>query len=168
MSYIVDIQTRESFLDGLTEKERSKYDTVLNQFNYFTTDVYQKKGDTVLTDLMQFVKQEKSNDRIYALLNQFTQWLLVDHPEIEYFLGKNKTQSRTIKTRHPNTVRLYLIKIRSIFEEIGNIEINSRSFNKRIKILRPGEKDLDSLMEIEKRLGWRINFTILNWIMQTF
>jgi len=65
MSYIVDAQTRESFLDRLSEKERSKYTTTLNQFNYFTTNIYQKKGDTVLTDLMKFAKQEGSNDRIY-------------------------------------------------------------------------------------------------------
>lgn len=65
MSYIVDVQTRESFLDRLSEKERSKYTTTLNQFNYFTTNIYQKKGDTVLTDLMKFAKQEGSNDRIY-------------------------------------------------------------------------------------------------------
>ena len=65
MSYIVDAQTRESFLDRLSEKERSKYTTTLNQFNYFTTNIYQKKGDTVLTDLMKFAKQEESNDRIY-------------------------------------------------------------------------------------------------------
>ena len=65
MSNIVDAQTRESFLDRLSEKERSKYTTTLNQFNYFTTNIYQKKGDTVLTDLMKFAKQEGSNDRIY-------------------------------------------------------------------------------------------------------
>lgn len=65
MSNIVDAQTRESFLDRLSEKERSKYTTTLNQFNYFTTNIYQKKGDTVLTDLMKFAKQERSNDRIY-------------------------------------------------------------------------------------------------------
>ena len=65
MSYIVDAQTRESFLDRLSEKERSKYTTTLNQFDYFTTNIYQKKGDTVLTDLMKFAKQEGSNDRIY-------------------------------------------------------------------------------------------------------
>jgi len=68
-----------------------------------------------------------------VLFKHFKEWLLVNHPEIEYFFGTNITQRKTIQARHPNTVKLYLTKIRSVFEEIGNIEINSRLFNKRIK-----------------------------------
>ena len=63
MSYIVDHNTSENFFDRLPEKERSKYDTVLSQFNYFTTDVYQKRGDSLLADLKETVRIEGSNDK---------------------------------------------------------------------------------------------------------
>src|SRR3989338_1184693 len=104
MSYIVEENTKESFLDNLPIKKRSIYDTALNQFNFFTTDVYQKKGETVLTDLMEYVKKENNNERIYTLLNQFTQWLLIDHLDLQIIAGNVKTQySRPMKARHPQT-----------------------------------------------------------------
>jgi len=77
---------------------------------------------------------------------------LIDHPEIVYSFGKNQSLKKSIKARHPNTVHLYLIKIRSIFEEIGNIEINSRLFNKRVKVQKAEEEDPEPFTKEQMRL----------------
>ena len=37
--------------------------------------------------------------------------MLIDHPEIVYFMGKKKNQRRTIKKRHANTIVTYLTEI---------------------------------------------------------
>ena len=53
MSYIVEENTKEKFLENLSSTKRSVTDTALNQFNFFTTDAYQKKSETVLSDLKE-------------------------------------------------------------------------------------------------------------------
>lgn len=74
MSYI--FEESNNFLESLPTRMREEYDTVLSQFNYFTTDVYQKKGETLLAELKEQVKQDGNNERIYILLHKFAQWLL--------------------------------------------------------------------------------------------
>ena len=133
MSYIENKITMEEYLKNISNRSKKYHiGSILKTFNHFCNQRYDKSSQQVLDDLFNEIGKTHSNDKVYVLFNHFKDWLLIDHPEIEYFLGKNKSQKRTIKARHPNTVRLYLIKIRSIFEEIGNIEINSRLFNKRI------------------------------------
>ncbi len=102
---------------------------------------YGKTNQQILDDIYDEVKKSHSNDKIYVFFNYFKDWLLVDHPDIVWFCGKNKCQKRAIKARHPHTVHTYMIIIRSIFEEIGNIEINSRLFNKRVKIPKAEEEN---------------------------
>ncbi|MGI0055941.1 MAG: hypothetical protein ACREAK_01050 [Nitrosarchaeum sp.] len=41
MSYILD-DAKEGFLEGLSSDKREKY-AALNQFNYFTTHIYQRE-----------------------------------------------------------------------------------------------------------------------------
>ena len=113
---------------------------------------YGKTNQQILDDIYDEVKKSHSNDKIYVFFNHFKDWLLVDHPDIVWFCGKNKHQKRSIKARHPHTVQLYLIKIRSIFEEIGNMEINSRLFNKRVKIPKAEEENPEPFTKDQMRL----------------
>ena len=135
MSYIVDHNTSENFFDRLPEKERSKYDTVLSQFNYFTTDVYQKKGDSLLADLKETVKIEGSNERIYILLKQFADWLLIDHLDLQIVGGNEKTRyTRPMKKRYPTTVRVYTQNLVMYIEDSFKVELSRNILKKRMKI----------------------------------
>ena len=80
MSYIVETTTKESFLENLPKSQKSLVTTALNQFGVFTTDVYQKKSETVLTDVVKISKEDHNNEKIHTLLNQYVQWLMVAHP----------------------------------------------------------------------------------------
>ena len=153
MSYLRSRITIEEYLNSITNRAKKNHvGSVLNTFNIFCNQKYNKSSQQILDDLSVEVKRTQSNDKVYVLFNQFKDWLLVDHPEIEYSFGKNQSLKRTIKARHPNTVQLYLIKIRSIFEEIGNIEINSRLFNKRVKVPKAEEEDPEPFTKEQMRL----------------
>ncbi len=142
MSYLQSKITIEEFLNNITvNSKREHFKTILNAFNIFCNQKFNRTNQQVLDDLFDEINRTHSSEKVYVLFNHFKEWLLVDHPEIEYFLGRGKNQRRTIKARHPNSVRLYLIIIRTIFEEIGNIEINSRLFNKRVKIPKAEEEE---------------------------
>ena len=153
MSYLQNRITIQQYLESITNRsKKSHVESVLNQFDIFCNQKYSKSSQHVLDDIHDEISKTHSNDKIYVMFNHFKEWLLVDHPEIEYFLGKDLTQKRTIKSRHPNTVKLYLTKIRSIFEEIGNIEINSRLFNKRVKTPMAEEEDPEPFTKEQMRL----------------
>jgi len=153
MSYLESKITIEEFLNNITKKsKKDHFKTILNTFNIFCNQKYQKSSQEVLDDLFEDISKLHSNDKIYVLFSHFKEWLLVDHPEIVYYLGRGKNQRRTIKARHSNTVRLYLITIRSIFEEIGNLEINSRLFNKRVKVPKAEEEDPEPFTPEQMRL----------------
>jgi len=153
MSYLQSKITIKEFLNNITKKSKQKHlKTILNTFDIFCNQKYDKSSQQVLDDLFEEISKSHSNDKIYVLFSHFKEWLLVDHPEIVYYLGRDKKQRRTIKARHANTVRLYLITIRSIFEEIGNLEINSRLFNKRVKIPKAEEEDPEPFTSEQMRL----------------
>ena len=153
MSYIEDKITIQEYLNNIQNRgKKSHTDSILNQFNVFCKQKYDKSSQQIMDDLFEEIKKVQSNDKVYALFNQFKDWLLVDHPELEYGVGRNNTIKKTIKKRHPNTVHLYLIKIRSIFEEIGHIEINSRLFNKSVKVPKAQEEDPEPFTKEQMRL----------------
>lgn len=153
MSYLQSRITIEQYLNSITNRSKKNHvGSILNTFNIFCNQKYNKSSQQILDDLSDEIRKTYSNDKVYVLFNQFKDWLLLDHPEIEYSFGKNQSLTKTIKARHPNTVRLYLIKIRSIFEEIGNIEINSRLFNKRVKVPKAEEEDPEPFTKEQMRL----------------
>ena len=76
MSYIVEIATKESFLENNTKSKRNIFSVTLNQFAVFTTDIYSKKSETVLKDVIEITKKEDNHDEIYTILNQYVQWLV--------------------------------------------------------------------------------------------
>ena len=153
MSYIVEENTKEKFLENLSSTKRSVTDTALNQFNFFTTDAYQKKSETVLSDLMEIAKKDGNNERIYTLLNQYVQWLLADHLELEIVAGNAKTRySRPMRARHPETARLYAQSITSYIEHKFKIELSRNIWKKRIIIPKVEEEDPEPFTQEDVRL----------------
>jgi len=119
MSYIVESASKEDYLENLPHSKQNIVKTALNQFAVFTTDVYAKKGKTVLSDVVEISKKERNNEKIYTVLNQYVQWLLVDHLDLKITQGNSKKQySRPMRARHPETARLYAQSITSYIEEV--------------------------------------------------
>ena len=153
MSYIENRITINQYIESITNSSKKNHiGSILNIFNTFCMEKYGKTNQQILDDIYDEVKKSHSNDKIYVFFNYFKDWLLVDHPDIVWFCGKNKCQKRAIKARHPHTVHTYMIIIRSIFEEIGNIEINSRLFNKRVKIPKAEEENPEQFTKNQMRL----------------
>jgi hypothetical protein len=106
----------------------------------------------VIDDIKEEVTRTNSNDKIYVLFNKYKDWMGIDHPEITFYVGRNTKSMSTIKKRHPNSIRQYISKMRNIFEEIGNIEINNRVFNKRVKVVKAEEDDLEPFTKEQMRI----------------
>ncbi|MCI4432140.1 MAG: hypothetical protein JHC41_00830, partial [Nitrosopumilus sp.] len=123
MSYIVE--ESNNFLSSLPTRMREEYDTVLSQFNYFTTDVYQKKGETLFAELKEQVKQDGNNERIYIILHKFAQWLLVDHLDLSIVAGNDKCRNtRPMRKRMPITARMYAMKLVLYIEDAFRLELS--------------------------------------------
>ena len=105
-----------------------------------------------MNDLKEETKKDNSNDKFYVLFNNYKNWLSEDHPEIKYRTGKFSKIEKTIKKRHPNSIKLYISMMRCIIEEISNIEINSRIFNKRVKIEKSEEEDPELFTKKQMKL----------------
>jgi hypothetical protein len=55
MSYIVETNTKDDFLENLTATKKNMFSVTLNQFAIFTTDAYGKKSETVLKDVIKII-----------------------------------------------------------------------------------------------------------------
>ena len=153
MSYIEDKITIKEYLDNIQDKGKKNHiKAILNQFDIFCKQKYNKSNQQIMDDLFEEIQKTQRKNIVYMIFNQFKDWMLVDHPEVEYFLGRNKNQKRTIKKRHPNTIKTYIKTIRAIFEEIGNIEINSRILAKRVKIPKAEEEEPEPFTKEQMRI----------------
>jgi integrase len=153
MSYLESQISIEQYLDSISDRAKKNYvGSILNQFNIFCNQNYNKTHQQVFNDLKEEIKKTQSNDKLYVLFNNYRNWLSEDHPEITYFTGRYSKYEKSIKKRHPNTIKQYLAKMRNIIEEICNIEINSRVFNKRVKVERAEEEDPEPFTKEQMRL----------------
>lgn len=153
MSYINNKITIKAYVNSINDKgKKCHIGSILNQFDKFCLQNFKKTNQQVMDDLYEMQKNEDSKNKVYTVLNDFKNWLLIDHPEIVYFMGKNKNQRRTIKARHANTVSTYLKTIRAIFEEIGDIELSSRKFCSKIKVPTPEEDEPEPFTKNQMRL----------------
>jgi hypothetical protein len=167
MSYIVEENTKESFFGNMTPKKREIYNASLNQFNFFTTDVYQKKGETVLIDLIEYVKKEESNEKIYTILNQFTRWLLIDHPNLQITAGNEKSRyARPMKAGHPQTARVHTQSLTTYIEDRFKIEISRNIWKKRIKIPKVDEIDPEPFTKEDVRSSHYLEYVATEFHIQ--
>ncbi|MDA1346213.1 MAG: site-specific integrase [Crenarchaeota archaeon] len=153
MSYIENRRSIEDYLNSIKEKsKRNHIGSILNQFDIFCKQSFNKTHQQVIDDIKVEITKTNSNDKIYVIFNKYKDWLSEDHPEITYFTGKYSKHKNTIKKRHPNSIKQYISKMRNIFEEVGNIEINNRIFNKRVRIVKAEEEDPEPFTKEQMRI----------------
>jgi hypothetical protein len=98
MSYIEDKITIKEYLDSIQDKGKKNHiKSILNQFGIFCKQKYGKSNQQIMDDLFEEVQKTQTKDKIYSVFNHFKDWMLVDHPEVVYFMGKERNQRRTIK-----------------------------------------------------------------------
>jgi len=153
VSYLESQISIEQYLGSIQDREKRNFvGSILNQFDIFCKQNYNKTHQQVFNDLKEEIGKTQSNDKLYVLFNNYRNWLSEDHPEITYLTGRYSKHEKSIKKRHPNTIKQYLGKMRNIIEEICNIEINSRVFNKRVKVPRAEEEDPEPFTKQQMRL----------------
>jgi integrase len=153
MSYIENRRSIEDYLNNIKDKgKRNHIGSILHQFDIFCKQSFNKTHQQIIDDVKEEVTKTNSNDKIYVLFNKYKDWLSLDHPEITYYVGRNTKCMSTIKKRHPNSIRQYISKMRNIFEEIGNIEINNRVFNKRVRVVKAEEEDPEPFTKEQMRI----------------
>ncbi len=152
MSYIENRRSIKDYLDSIKERGKKNHIcSILNQFDMFCKQSFNKTHQQVIDDIKEEITKTNSNDKVYVLFNKYKDWLSQDHPEIKYYTGKYSKHKNTIKKRHPNSIKQYIAKMRNIFEEVGNIEINSRVFNKRVKVVKAEEEDPEPFTKEQMR-----------------
>jgi len=79
MSYLQNQITIEQYIDSITNRSKKNHvGSILNIFNSFCNQKYNKSNQNVLDDLIDEIKKTHSNDKVYVLFNHFKEWLLVD------------------------------------------------------------------------------------------
>ena len=111
MSYLESQISIEQYLNGITDRSKKNHvGSILNQFNLFCQQSYNKTHQQVMNDLKEETRKDNSNDKIYVLFNNYKNWLSVDHPGIKYRTGKFSKIEKTIKkktSKFDQTLYLY-------------------------------------------------------------
>ena len=72
MSYLESKITIKQYLDSITNRsKKSHVQSVLNQFDIFCNQKYNKSSQQVLYDIHDEVNKTRSNDKVYVLFNHF-------------------------------------------------------------------------------------------------
>ena len=148
MSYLEEL-TRDQFLSSIAnQRTRESYETALNQFDEFCKNSFEKKGDVVIIDLRNHIRESQDGSGVYRLLQSFVNWLNEDHPELSI---KSRNHSRPMTKRHPSTIKHYVSCIKQYVEEFGNIDIIDRKYQKRVKIPKKPKEELEPFTRNEIR-----------------
>jgi len=153
MTYIDDKRTIDEFLNNCQSKStRSTYEMALKQFDHFCNDKYETTGKTILNELSTPDENGKTDTKIIIAFNAFVQWCLVDHPEITYYRGKNNCIKDTIRTKHSNTIKLYVSSLRVILDDVYETTITSSKIRRNVKIPKAGRDKPVAFTPKEMRL----------------
>jgi len=153
MTYIDDKRTIDEFLNNCQSKStRSTYEMALKQFDHFCNQKYGTTSKTILNELSTPDENGKTDTKIIVAFNAFVQWCLVDHPEITYYRGKNNCIKDTIRTKHSNTIKLYVSSLRVILDDVYETTITSSKIRRNVKIPKAGRDKPVAFTPKEMRL----------------
>ena len=153
MSYIEDNRNIDSFIENLSKSRRNTFNIAYKQFGLFTNESWNKDSETVFSDVAKYCKNERNNDKFYVLLNQFAQWLLVDHPDILITMGNKQSKyQKPLKAKHPESVRHYIGVLVQFFEDQYKIETSRSILKKRITLPTVEEEDPEPFTKDEVKM----------------
>jgi hypothetical protein len=76
MSYLESRITVEQYLNNIQDRAKKNHiGSILNQFNLFCKQNYNKTHQEIMDDLKEEIDRTKSNDKLYVLFNNYKNWL---------------------------------------------------------------------------------------------
>ncbi len=134
INYINKLLTREEFFEKSYKKGKSKaYEkltrSVLSNLDRFCGDKYNKKTDDVIQDIKNEI--ENTNDSTIALkfLQDFIDWLEVDHPNILYKTNLFQKKGMPIRAKTTNAIRNYTSRARKYMKMCGGVKIDDEDYS---------------------------------------
>lgn len=127
ISYISELLTREEFFDKAFQKGKSKaYErltkTALNNFDTFCQDKYGIQTDQIMKDLREEIKETQDVTKALKLLQDFVDWLAVDHPDLR------TKGNQPIESKVPQAIRNYVSRARKFMKLCGGIKIDVEDY----------------------------------------
>lgn len=133
ISYINKLLTREEFISKAFKKGKSKgfenlTKSVLNDLDRFCEHTYKKQTEQILKDLKKDI--DKTNDPGTSLkfLQDYIDWLEVDHPEILISWNEHQKKGKPIKKKTPLAIRNYVSRARRYLKMCGGIRIDDSDY----------------------------------------
>jgi integrase len=153
MSYIDDEKTLDEFLKNIRSKNmREQYTSIVNQFDLFCKSKYNESAEQVLKNLSNDWENTHKSNKIILVLSDFVDWCLQDHLDITYFHGKYNHIKKSIKAKHPRTIRLYVNKIRQLLDDVWDVEVNINKVNRKVKIPKPEDEEPEPFTKEQMRI----------------
>ena len=117
MDYLNDKLTEEQLFKLTFDKGKSNdsvqvLKSALSNFEYFTTDQFNKTRLEVLSDLSKEFKKNRDTRAPIILLHQFREWLSEDHPEIKIMAGNGS--GRPLKAKRGKSQKDYLSQVKKM------------------------------------------------------
>ena len=138
MSYIRTQLTREEFFQKIRNRsnsedsERSSRSGVSN-LDYYCNDVYQKTPEQIFDDIKSEINKNGDTGKALKFLDDFVNWLRVDHPNIILKI-KGRKNNKTKKAVRAKTIDNYVIYSRKFMKLCGGIKIDDDDFKDFITI----------------------------------
>jgi len=127
VTYISELLTREEFFEkayqkGKSESYKKLTKTAINNLDTFCLDKYQRQTDQIMKDLREEIKQTQDVTKALKLLQDFVDWLAIDHPDL-----RTKT-NQPIVSKVPQAIRNYVSRARKFMKLCGGIKIDAEDF----------------------------------------
>jgi integrase len=133
LSYINKLLTKEEFISKAYKKGKSKgfenfTNSVLNDLDRFCDYVYHKKIEQVMIDLKKDLDSTNNPDYALKFLQDYIDWLEVDHADILIKWNKHQKEGKPIKKKTPLAIHNYVSRVRKYLKMCGGIRIDDSDY----------------------------------------
>jgi len=133
ISYINKLLTREEFIEKAYKKGKSRgferfTGSMLRDLDRFCDYKYGKQTDKIIIDIKK--EHDQSKDPVYALkfLQDYIDWLEVDHPDILIKWNEFQKKGIPIKKKTPLAIHNYVSRARKYLKMCGGIRIDDSDY----------------------------------------
>jgi len=96
--------------------------TTINNLDTFCIDKYSRQTDKIIKDLREEIKQTQDVSKALKFLQDFVDWLAVEHPDL-----KDKT-GKPIQSKVPQAIRNYVSRARKYMKLCGGVKIDAEDY----------------------------------------
>jgi len=153
ISYLSEQLTEEQYLKNVFDKGRSRDSVMvctasLNNFEIFTNSKWSKTRFEVLQDLSTEYQKNHDTKAPIVLLNEFKEWLSIDHPDI--MIKNSRNSERPIVARRTKSIINYLGFVKKWMKICGGVRVDPEDFKDFVTINAIDKDDEDIVEPLEK------------------